>query len=45
MTGQGFYRFLLAGILALAPALPTLADVAVRLGYETRGVGEIEPCG
>jgi|MudIll2142460700_1097286.scaffolds.fasta_scaffold186638_1 hypothetical protein len=33
---------LLALLLAAAPAL---ADVSVVIGYETRAVGEIEPCG
>ena len=33
-------------ILALVSvALPTLAEVTVLLGYETRNDGEIEPCG
>ena len=38
-------RSLLPAALAAALALPALADVAVRLAYETRAVGEIEPCG
>ncbi len=34
------------GLLALLiTAGPVLADVSVIIGYETRAVGEIEPCG
>jgi len=38
-------RTLLLAFLAAALALPALSEVAVRLAYETRAVGEIEPCG
>ena len=31
--------------LGLVAAMPALADVPVTLVYETRGQGEIEPCG
>jgi len=36
---------LLAGLATLLLAPPVLGDVTVTFGYETRAVGELEPCG
>ena len=36
----------LLGVMALLPAVtPALADLSVTIGYETRPLGEIDPCG
>ncbi len=36
---------LLLALLTILTAGPVLADVSVVIGYETRSVGEIDPCG
>jgi len=32
-------------LLALAAVSPALAELSVVIGYDTRAIGEIDPCG
>ncbi len=54
MAHRGLLRILQGSLLllfafsltaALTPAEAAAAEVSIVIGYETRNVGEIEPCG